>query len=90
MSRPTVASCLALIEKQNLLIAELEERLKKVENSQFQRKHDAPVAKPRNSWRPNGGTNYALFAPDACKHFGVKTVTKEQIYAYISEVECKD
>lgn len=88
MSRPTVAYCLALIEKQNLLIASLEERLKKVENSQFQR--NASATKPRNSWRPNGGTNYARFAPDACKYFNKKSVSKQEIYDYINACEVAD
>lgn len=45
------------------------------------------AAKPRKGWKRPGGTNYALFAPDACKHFGKKTVTRQEILDYISEVE---
>lgn len=80
MSRPTVAYCLALIEKQNLLIAGLEERLKKVENSQFQRKHDAPAVRRSRS------SSLAHLAPEACDYFGTRSVTREQLEQYASMV----
>ena len=81
MSRPTVASCLALIEKQNLLIDSLEQRLKKVENSQFQRKHDAPAVRRSRS---SGFVSLAQHAPAACKFHGTKSVTREQIQEYVA------
>lgn len=81
MSRPTVASCLALIEKQNLIIAGLEERLKKVENSQFQRKHDAPAVRRSHS---SGFISLAQYAQAACKFHGTKSVTREQIQEYVA------
>lgn len=81
MSRPTVAYCLALIEKQNLVIAKLEERLKKVENSQFQRKHDAAPAVRRSR-----SSSFAHLAPEACEYFGTRSVTREQLEQYASMV----
>lgn len=44
------------------------------------------AAKPHRNSRP-GKTNFALFAPDACKYFGKRSVTKEEIYDYINAME---
>ena len=64
------------------------ERLRALCDRQEQQLRAAKSApKPRKGWKRPGGTDYAKIAPDACKHFGKKAVSREEILQYISEVE---
>lgn len=84
MSRPTVAMCMAKIENQNLYIATLEDRIKKLENAMFQRTAK-PATKPVTKVSKNSRfVSLAHLAPDACKHFNVRSVTRQQLQEYAS------
>lgn len=43
-----------------------------------------PAAKPAFVRRSSGFQSLAQYAPAACKHFGVKSVTREQIQEYVA------
>ena len=87
MSRPTVAMLNARCEALDAALQAVKDELAKANRRILALEEQISAApKPRKKWRPSG-TNYGLFAGDACKHFGKKTVSKEEILQYISEVE---